>query len=437
MPLKVPDDLKEAIVNVKGENDTMWVVWGYANNKTLKLVKTGEGDLYDLCAVENLCQDSELHYALMNSPDGVKVCFVEWTGPTVNGMKRSYVLRNKGEIDKLIGYVHHRFASEDRDSLIADIHKIGVYEGEKTIGHVAGWDPSIEEWRALWAQTDPVNGWDPSSIWIYKWNPYGDLSFGNLPEEDKKKLKKLYKFTEGIPEEIVSKGLKEKLKKLAEATCDEEIPDFTEDEMIDLARVVGMYDIVEARNKGNETHKIEKKDLPKDKIEKKPKKEPKKVKPVAPPPEEEPKEEKKTKKLEKVPAPEDDVPTPEDEDPEAIPEAEEEEPQPEEEEAVEPESDEDDPDDAPVEKCYFIYTTSLGQNANTASQVYQIKMILDLHQIKYEEVDLYIDGLEGGTRRQEMYARSGTKVLPQIFINDEYLEGGFEEFMWMNELGEL
>ena len=53
------------------------------------------------------------------------------------------------------------------------------------------------------------------------------------------------------------------------------------------------------------------------------------------------------------------------------------------------------------------------------------------------QVDLYLDGLAGGTRRQEMQAKSGSRVLPQIFINDTYLEGGFDEFMWRNELGEL
>jgi len=36
-----------------------------------------------------------------------------------------------------------------------------------------------------------------------------------------------------------------------------------------------------------------------------------------------------------------------------------------------------------------------------------------------------------------MKAKSGSNVLPQIFINEEWLEGGFDEFMWRNELGEL
>merc|ERR1712153_207737 len=77
-------------------------------------------------------------------------------------------------------------------------------------------------------------------------------------------------------------------------------------------------------------------------------------------------------------------------------------------------------DAAPVEKCYFIYTTSLGANPSTQDQVNQLKLILDINQIKYEEIDLYM----GGTKGKEMVAKSGTRQLPQIFINDVYLEGG-------------
>lgn len=422
MPLKIPEDLKQAIVDVKGENDVRWVVFGYKSNKELKLVKTGDGDYKDCCAAENCCQESELHYALMNSPDGIQCAFIEWTGETVNGMKKSYILRNKGEIDKLIGYVHHRFAGSDIESLHADIHKLNIYEGGKKIGEVKGWDPSIEEWRHLWAETDPVNGWDPNSAWIYKWNPYGDLEFGNLPEEDKPKIKKLYKNISRVPEELLPQSIRDKVKQLAEAENDEGLPKFTEDEMMHIGRVVGMFDLIEAREKGKEVGKIEKHDIKEEVVKKEKPKPAKKMAAVAPPPEEE----------DEVPDPDEE---PEDEDP--VPEEEEEDPAPEAEEEVVPEDDEPTPEADTTEKCYFIYTTSLSQNATTASQVYQIKMILDLHQIKYEEVDLYLDGLAGGTRRQEMVAKSGSKVLPQIFINDQFLEGGFDEFMFMNELGEL
>ena len=27
-----------------------------------------------------------------------------------------------------------------------------------------------------------VNGWDPNTTWIYKWNPFGLLEFGKLDE---------------------------------------------------------------------------------------------------------------------------------------------------------------------------------------------------------------------------------------------------------------
>jgi len=70
-------------------------------------------------------------------------------------------------------------------------------------------------------------------------------------------------------------------------------------------------------------------------------------------------------------------------------------------------------------------------------EVTQVKLILDINKIPYEEIDLYIDGCMGGTKGKEMMAKSGSRQLPQIFINDTYLEGGFEEFRWKNELGEL
>ena len=53
------------------------------------------------------------------------------------------------------------------------------------------------------------------------------------------------------------------------------------------------------------------------------------------------------------------------------------------------------------------------------------------------EVDLYLDGLAGGTRKGEMRAKSGSRVLPQIYISGKYLEGGFGEFMRLNECGGL
>ena len=49
-----------------------------------------------------------------------------------------------------------------------EIHTVGFYEGDALIGKVKGWDPDLKEWQALWAQTDPLGPWDPSTQWIYK-----------------------------------------------------------------------------------------------------------------------------------------------------------------------------------------------------------------------------------------------------------------------------
>jgi hypothetical protein len=422
----VPDDLKAAVDATKeAGNDVCWVVFGYEKNNVLKLVATGAGDYTEMC--ETLCNDSELHYGLMNSPDGVKCGFVEWTGTGVSGMKRAYILRNKGEVDKLIGYVHHRFSGEDKDVLMAEIHEKGIYEGDSLIGKVKGWEPSIMEWRALWNQTDPIGPWDPSTTWIYNWNPYGDLSFGNLPEEDKPKLKALYKRLGKWADEILPEGTKQKIKQLSEAETDDDLPTFTEEDMVTLARVQGMFDIVDERNGPKETGKLVKHEDPE-------------------PPKEPPKEPRQLKQVEvpiPEPIPDDPVPDPEpvpepDPVPEPVPE-----PviEPEVEPEMEPESGDENPDDIPEEKKYFVYTTSLGANQQVVNEVEQIKMILTLKDIKFEEVDLYMDGMmNNGMRRKEMQARSGyssAEKLPQIFINDVYLDGGFEEFMFKNELGEL
>jgi len=416
MPLVVPKDLSDAIASVKSadHNSYRWCVWGYVKSNTLKLVATGQGDYTELTDAKNLCQDSELQYGLTNSPDGVKTGFVEWTGSGVGGMKRSYMLRNHGQIDKLIGYVHHRFSSDgDQDKLKAEIHALGIYEGGALIGEVKGWQPDMQEYLALWAEVDPVKGWDPSTQWIYKWNPYGIFSLGNLPEEDKEKFKQFYKRCEGVPEEILDKGLLRKIKQLCEAEKDEDIPKFTEDEAVILSRLAGIFEKIDARDDTGQPNKLKKHD-PGTEFQTK-KNETKKFKPIDPDPES---DDPEPSSDEELPDEEDPVPDPVDELPA-------------------PDSDDPDPLEDPDEKTYYVYSTSLGQNAQTASQVYQVKMILDLHKIKYEEVDLYLDGLAGGTRRSEMTAKSGSRVLPQIFINDKYLEGGFDEFMWLNEIGEL
>merc|ERR1719473_2093866 len=114
MPLTVPKDLKDALDSVKDDDDSSlrWVVFGYKTGKELKVVGSGMGDYEEM--TEALCDDAELHYSIMNSPDGVKKGYCEWTGCNLGGMKRSYILRNAGEIEKLIGYVHHRWRGDDK-----------------------------------------------------------------------------------------------------------------------------------------------------------------------------------------------------------------------------------------------------------------------------------------------------------------------------------
>ena len=47
-------------------------VFGYAKSSELKLIGAGEGDYETLCSPEHLCNDDELYYALLNSPDLIK-----------------------------------------------------------------------------------------------------------------------------------------------------------------------------------------------------------------------------------------------------------------------------------------------------------------------------------------------------------------------------
>ena len=56
----------------------------------------------------------------------------------------------------------------DRAVLEAEIHEVGFYEGDSKIGIVEGWAPNLEEWQAMWAETDPIGPWDPSSSWLYR-----------------------------------------------------------------------------------------------------------------------------------------------------------------------------------------------------------------------------------------------------------------------------
>jgi len=401
MGLKIPDDLTKAIEEVREDNDLRWLVAGYDGSKALKLVATGKGDSKEM--VDAIAVKDQVHYGIINSPNGVLMGYVEWAGENVNGMKKSYILRNKSQTSELWGYCHFTFRHSDKDELDAEMTENGEFMGDRTLGEVGAWDPNIQDWENMWNETNPIDGWDPNSQWIYKWNPYGLLEFGQLPESDMPRLKNLWNRCNQIPRSIVPKDFMDKLKKISEATDDEGLPPMTEEDMIMAARCEGVMDLFEKKQK--EVGQLEKMEMPEDKPKKK-------IKKLAPPPEVEPEKPKpKIKKL--APAPE----------PEPAPPP-----------APEPEPEQE---AAPQEKCYFIYTTSLGANPTTVDQVTQVKLILDINKIPYEEIDLYIDGCMGGTKGKEMMAKSGSRQLPQIFINDTYLEGGFEEFRWKNELGEL
>ena len=100
---------------------------------------------------------------------------------------------------------------------------------------------------------------------------------------------------------------------------------------------------------------------------------------------------------------------------------------------------------------YVIYTSALAKTKITEQvnthlvsvrliewcQVSMIYSILDIYGIVYEEVDVYVDGCLGGTKGKEMREKSGSKELPQIFINGQFLKGGLKEFKKRSEAGEL
>merc|ERR1711998_417677 len=272
MPLKVPDELTTAIAEVREDNDTRWLVAGYEGSKALKLVGTGDGDFKDM--LDTICADDQVHYGLINSPNGILIGYVEWTGENINGMKRSYIMRNLGQTNELFGYCHYTFKHSVRDELDAEMTENGEFAGERTLGEVKGWEPNLQDWQNMWYQTNPIDGWDPNSQWIYKWNPTGDLELANLPAEDMPRLKKIYSRCKVIPKSIVPKEFMDKLKQIQNAKKDEDLPPMSEEDMIIAARCEGTLDIYEGKNR--DVGKLKKTD------------EPKKMKKIAPVPEPEP-----------------------------------------------------------------------------------------------------------------------------------------------------
>ena len=51
----------------------------------------------------------------------VQMAYVEWVGENVNGMKKSYILRNKSQTTDLFGYTHFTFRHSDKAELDAEM----------------------------------------------------------------------------------------------------------------------------------------------------------------------------------------------------------------------------------------------------------------------------------------------------------------------------
>eukprot|EP00658_Telonema_sp_P-2_P008856 TRINITY_DN13357_c0_g1_i3.p1 TRINITY_DN13357_c0_g1~~TRINITY_DN13357_c0_g1_i3.p1 ORF type:complete len:276 (+),score=76.80 TRINITY_DN13357_c0_g1_i3:130-957(+) len=190
MPLKIPDDLTAMVEAVREDGGPRWMVAGYDGSRALKLIASGDGDHNEL--ISAIAAEDQVHYGLINSPNGVVMGYVEWVGEYVNGMKKSYVMRNLQQTTDLWGYAHYTFKAYDKETLQAAMDENGEFTGERTLGEVRGWEPNLQDWESMWNDTNPLDGWDPNSQWVYKWNPYGLLEFGNLPETDLERLRNIY-----------------------------------------------------------------------------------------------------------------------------------------------------------------------------------------------------------------------------------------------------
>ena len=73
-----------------------------------------------------------------------------------------------------------------------------------------------------------------------------------------------------------------------------------------------------------------------------------------------------------------------------------------------------------------IYTTSL------CGFCVRAKRLLDLKGVSYKELDVTLQG----DQRNEMIERSGTHMVPQIFINGNHI-GGSDDLAALEQSGEL
>lgn len=76
----------------------------------------------------------------------------------------------------------------------------------------------------------------------------------------------------------------------------------------------------------------------------------------------------------------------------------------------------------------FLYVTYMSINRKVASDCKRIMQILDSHNIQYTKVDLGVVP----EKREEMVKISGKTMLPQLFIDKEYI-GGIDEVEEWNE----
>lgn len=417
MPLSIPDELTKAIRNVRADDLPLrWLVAGYDGSKALKLISTGTGDFKEL--VDAIAVDDQVQYGIINSPNGIVMGHVQWSGENVNGMKKSYVMRNLQQTNALFGYCHHHFKGFEQSQLDKEMTENGEFTGERTIGAMEGWNPNLEDWEQMWEETNPLNGFNPGTQWIYRWDPTGDIKMAQLPEDSLPRLRKLHERTQRIPKSIVPPEFQEKLKKIQSSKQDEDLPPMSVDDMIMAARCEAVIDILEGRQP--DPAKLNSSPVPSPRS-------PRKFKKFSPTPESGP--EKPKKKFAPVPAPADPPASPKTPErkikPVPVPEPEEVVPEPE-------------PEPAPAEEKnrYVIYTSALAK-PKLVEKVKMIYNILDIYDIPYEEVDVYVDGCLGGDKGKQMRESSGSRELPQIWINGEYLKGGVKEFKRRSESGDL
>ncbi|KNC51249.1 glutaredoxin 3 [Thecamonas trahens ATCC 50062] len=81
----------------------------------------------------------------------------------------------------------------------------------------------------------------------------------------------------------------------------------------------------------------------------------------------------------------------------------------------------------------IFYMTNATGLRKTKTDIRETRYLLDAKRVIYEEVDV---SLMDDDERAEMWGKSGTKTLPQVFVDDEYI-GGYDELQELEEEGKL